>query len=98
MSDYNKLAKECLDKYPNRKINVFMNPNYVGSLNWLGEFEDVESLAETLKESKAIFVGDEYTLGIEWLDVFPVEYTPEESDELERQHQEWRDYLFDDWG
>lgn len=30
MTDYNKLAKECLDKYPNRKIAVFMNPNYVG--------------------------------------------------------------------
>lgn len=26
MTDYNKLAKECLNKYPNRKIAVFMNP------------------------------------------------------------------------
>ena len=40
MTDYNKLAKECLDKYPNRKINVFMNPNYVGRVNWLGIFAD----------------------------------------------------------
>ena len=40
MTDYNKLAKECLDKYPNRKINVFMNLNYVGSVNWLGIFAD----------------------------------------------------------
>lgn len=97
MTDYNKLAKECLDKYPNRKINVFMNPNYVGSITWLGMFDDVESLAETLKEAKEMFLGDDYTLGMEWLDVFPVEYTPEEQAELERQHQEWRDHLFDDW-
>lgn len=40
MIDYKKLAKECLDKYPNRKINVFMNLNYVGSVNWLGTFAD----------------------------------------------------------
>lgn len=40
MTDYKKLAKECLDKYPNRKINVFMNPYYVGSMNQLGEFYD----------------------------------------------------------
>lgn len=97
MTDYNKLAKECLDKYPNRKINVFMNPNYVGSVNWLGEFNDVESLAESLEEAKEIFLGDKYTLGMEWLDVFPVEFTPEETAELKRQHQEWRNHLFDDW-
>lgn len=40
MTDYKKLAKECLDKYLNRKINVFMNLNYVGSVNWLGIFAD----------------------------------------------------------
>lgn len=40
MTDYNKLAKECLSKYPNRKIAVFMNPYYVGSVNWLGIFDD----------------------------------------------------------
>lgn len=40
MTDYNKLAKECLNKYPNRKIVVFMNLNYVGSVNWLGIFDD----------------------------------------------------------
>jgi hypothetical protein len=98
MTDYNKLAKECLDKYPNRKINVFVNPNYVGSLNWLGEFDDVDSLAETLEEAKEIIVGDDYTLGMEWLDVFPVEYTPEEQAEIEQNQKEWRDHLFDDWG
>lgn len=97
MTDYNKIAKECLDKYPNRKINVFVNPNYVGSLNWLGMFDDVESLAKSLEEAKATFteVGDKF--GMDWLDVFPVKLTPKETAELERQHQEWRDYLFDDW-
>ena len=40
MTEYNKLAKECLNKYPNRKIAVFMNPNIVGSVNWLGIFDD----------------------------------------------------------
>ena len=97
MTDYNKLAKECLNKYPNRKIAVFMNPNYVGSVNPLGEFDDVESLAKSLEGAKAIFVGDEDTLGMEWLDVFPVEYTPEELAELEQKHEEWVDSLFDDW-
>ena len=98
MTDYNKLAKECLDKYPNRKIAVFMNPNYVGSVNPLGEYDDVHILAEDLKEAKATFVevGDKF--GMDWLDVFPVKLTPEETAELERQQQEWRDHLFDDWG
>ena len=97
MTDFNKLAKECLNKYPNRKIAVFMNPNYVGSVNSLGEFNDVESLAKSLEEAKATFteVGDKFDM--DWLDVFPVEYTPEETAELERQQQEWRDHLFDDW-
>lgn len=97
MTDYNKLAKECLDKYPNRKINVFMNPNFVGSVAWLGEFNDVESLAKSLKEAKATFteVGDEF--GMDCLDVFPVKYTPEELAELEQKHEEWVDSLFDDW-
>lgn len=97
MTDYNKLAKECLDKYPNRKINVFMNPNYVGSVNPLGEFDDVESLAKSLEEAKATFteVGDKFDM--DWLDVFPAKPTPKETDELERQQQEWRDHLFDDW-
>lgn len=36
MTEYNKLAKECLNKYPNRKIAVFMNPDYVGSADWFG--------------------------------------------------------------
>ena len=96
MTDYKKLAKECLDKYPNRKINVFMNPNYVGSVNQLGEFDDVRSLAISLEEAKATFteVGDKFDMN--WLDVFPVEYTPKEQAELERQQQEWRDHLFDD--
>lgn len=97
MTDYNKLAKECLDKYPNRKINVFMNPNYVGSVNWLGIFDDVESLAKSLEEAKATFteVGDKFDMN--WIDVFPVKPTPEETAELERQQQEWRDHLFDNW-
>lgn len=97
MTDYNKLAKECLNKYPNRKIAVFMNPNYVGSVNLLGEFNDVESLTKSLEEAKATFteVGDKFDM--DWLDVFPVEYTPEETAELERQQQGWRDHLFDDW-
>lgn len=97
MTDYNKLAKECLNKYPNRKIAVFMNPNYVGSVNSLGEFNDVESLAKSLEEAKATFteVGDKFDM--DWLDVFPVEYTPEELAELEQKHEEWVDSLFDDW-
>lgn len=97
MTDYKKLAKECLDKYTNRKINIFMNPNFVGSVAWLGEFNDVESLAKSLEEAKATFteVGDKFDM--DWLDVFPVEYTPEELAELERKQQEWRDHLFDDW-
>ena len=67
MTDYKKLAKECLDKYPNRKINVFMNLNYVGSVNLLGEFDDVESLAKSLEEAKVTFteVGDKFN--IDWL-------------------------------
>lgn len=97
MTDYNKLAKECLNKYPNRKIAVFMNPNYVGSVNPLGEFDDVESLAKSLEGAKATFVGDEDTLGMDWLDVFPVKYSPAEIAEMERQQQEWRDLLFDAW-
>ena len=97
MTDYNKLAKDCLNQYPNRKINVFMNPNYVGSVTWLGEFDDVESLAESLKEAKETFVGDEYTLGMDWLDVFPVKRTPEELAEIEQNQKEWLDNLFDDW-
>lgn len=40
MTEYNKLAKECLNKYPNRKIAVFMNPNIVGSVGWFGVFDD----------------------------------------------------------
>lgn len=32
MTDYKKLAKECLDKYPNRKIVVFINPTMLGDL------------------------------------------------------------------
>lgn len=35
--------------------------------------------------------------GMNWLNVFPVKLTPEEKAELERQQQEWRDRLFDDW-
>lgn len=97
MTYYKKLAKECLDKYPNRKINVFMNLNYVGSCCQLGEYGDVHILAEDLKEAKATFteVGDEF--GMDWLDVFPVKYTPAEIAEMERKQQEWRDRLFDDW-
>lgn len=97
MTDYKKLAKECLDKYPNRKIVVIMNPYYVGSGCQLGEYDNVETLAKDLKEAKATFteVGDEF--GMDWLDVFPVKPTPEETAELERQQQEWRDHLFDDW-
>lgn len=97
MTDYNKLAKECLDKYPNRKIVVIMNPYYVGSGCELGEYEDVNLLAEDLKEAKATFteVGDKF--GIDWLDVFPVKCTPEELAELEQKHEEWVDSLFDDW-
>ena len=97
MTDYNKLAKECLNKYPNRKIVVIMNPYYVGSGCQLGEYEDVNLLAEDLKEAKATFtgVGDEF--GMDWLDVFPVKYTPAEIAEMERKQQEWRDHLFDDW-
>lgn len=97
MTDYNKLAKDCLDTYPNRKIAVFMNPNYVGSVNPLGEFNDVESLAKSLEEAKETFtdVGDEF--GMDWLDVFPVKYTPAEIAEMGRKQQEWRDCLFDDW-
>ena len=34
---------------------------------------------------------------MDWLDVFPVKYTPAEEAELERKQQEWRDRLFDDW-
>ena len=97
MTDYNKLAKECLNKYPNREIAVFMNPNYIGNVCQLGEYDDVETLAKDLKEAKATFaeVGDKF--GMDWLDVFPVKYTPEELAELERKQQEWRDRLFDDW-
>lgn len=97
MTDYNKLAKECLDTYPNRKIAVFINPNYVGSVNQLGEFEDIEPLAKSLEEAKATFteVGDEF--GMNWLDVFPVKPTPAEIAEMERKQQEWYDHLFDDW-
>lgn len=40
MTEYNKLAKECLNKYPNRKIAVFMNPDYGGSVDWFGVFDD----------------------------------------------------------
>lgn len=97
MTDYNKLAKECLDKYPNRKIAVFMNPNYVGSVNQLGEFDNVESLAKSLKEAEATFTEKGDKFGMDWLDVFPVKLTPEEKVELERQQQEWYDHLFDDW-
>lgn len=97
MTDYNKLAKECLDKYPNRRIAVFMNSSYIGSVNQLGEFDDVKSLAKSLEEAKATFTetGDKFDMN--WLDVFPVTLTPEEKDELERQEQEWHDHLFDDW-
>lgn len=89
MTDYNKLAKECLDKYPNRKIVVFMNPNYIGGVCQLGEYDDVETLAKDLKEAKSMFaeIGDNF--GIDWLDVFPVKYTTEEIAELERKDQEW---------
>lgn len=96
MTDFNKLAKECLNKYPNRKIAVFMNPNYVGSVNQLGEFDDVESLAKSLEEAKATFTETGDKFGMDWLDVFPVKYTPKEKAKLERQQQEWRDPLFDD--
>lgn len=34
---------------------------------------------------------------MDWLDVFPVGYTPEELAELEQKHEEWADSLFDDW-
>ena len=97
MTDYNKLAQECLNKYPNRKIVVVMNPYYVGSGCELGEYDDVSILAEDLKEAKATFteVGEKF--GMDWLDVFPVEYTPEELAELEQKHEEWVDSLFDDW-
>lgn len=40
MTEYNKLAKECLNKYPNREIAVFMNPVYVGSVDQFGVFDD----------------------------------------------------------
>lgn len=97
MTDYNKLAQECLNKYPKRKIVVVMNPYYVGSGCELGEYDDVSILAEDLKEAKATFteVGEKF--GMDWLDVFPVKYTPKEQAELERKQQEWRDQLFDDW-
>ena len=97
MTDYNKLAQECLNKYPNRKIVVVMNPYYVGSGCELGEYDDVSILAEDLKEATATFteVGEKF--GMDWLDVFPVEYTPEELAELEQKHEEWVDSLFDDW-
>ena len=97
MTEYNKLAKECLNKYPNRKIAVFMNPNYIGNVCQLGEYDDVETLAKDLKEAKATFteVGDKFCMG--WLDVFPVKYTPAEIAEMERKQQEWRDRLFTDW-
>jgi hypothetical protein len=97
MTDYNKLAKECLNKYPNRKINVFINPNYVGSVNQLGEFDDIEPLAKSLEEAKATFTETGDRFGMDWLDVFPVEYTPEELAELEQKHEEWVDSLFADW-
>ena len=84
MTDYKKLAKECLDKYPNRKINVFMNLNYVGSVNQLGEFDDIEPLAKSLEEAKATFTETGDRFGMDWLDVFPVKPTPKETDELER--------------
>lgn len=89
MTDYNKLAKECLDKYPNRKIAVFMNPNYIGGVCQLGEYDDVETLAKDLKEAKSMFAETGDKFGLDWLDVFPVKYTPEEIAELERKDQEW---------
>lgn len=74
-----------------------MNPYYVGSGCQLGEYDDVHILAEDLKQAKATFteVGD--TFGMDWLDVFPVKYTPAEIAEMGRKQQEWRDRLFDDW-
>ena len=35
--------------------------------------------------------------GMNWLNVFPVKYTPKEQAELEQKHEEWVDSLFDDW-
>lgn len=35
--------------------------------------------------------------GMDWLNVFPVKYSPKEQAELERKQQEWRNHLFDDW-
>lgn len=74
-----------------------MNPNYVGSVNPLGEFVDVRSLSKSLEEAKATFTETGDRFGMDWLDVFPVEYTPEELAELEQKHEEWVDSLFADW-
>lgn len=74
-----------------------MNPNYIGNVCQLGEYDDVHILAEDLKEAKATFTETGDRFGMDWLDVFPVEYTPEELAELEQKHEEWVDSLFADW-